>query len=211
SINPQTMSDEVLRAIGRKHTAAQVYDAMNMARAAGFDSNNMDMIAGLPGDTPQGFSRSLNEVLSMHPENITVHTLSMKRASHLVTGMAGEGIPKPSGDIKAVGEMLDRCTSVLPSEGYHPYYLYRQTRMLGNLENVGWSKPGHDGLYNIYIMDETHTILAVGAGGVTKLRQPRVNNIERVYNFKFPYEYISRFDEIIERKKGVTHFYEEFC
>jgi len=107
--------------------------------------------------------------------------------------------------------MLRNAEIKLTEAGYDPYYLYRQTRMVGNLENVGWAKDGLDGLYNVYIMDETHTILAVGAGGVTKLRQPGVNNIDRIYNYKFPYEYLSDFDEMITRKKGVIRFYEEFC
>lgn len=207
SINPQTLSDEVLRNIGRRHTAAQVYEAMNMARAAGFDDINMDMIAGLDGDTPESFARSLDGVLSMKPENVTVHTLCMKRASNLVTG----GQARPDAVGSQAGEMLALCTERLPREGYHPYYLYRQTRMVGNLENVGWAKEGHDGFYNVYIMDETHTILAAGAGGVTKMRQPGVNNIQRVYNYKFPYEYNTRFETILERKEQVRRFYAEFC
>lgn len=207
SINPQTLNDEVLREIGRRHTAAQVIEAMEMARAAGFDDINMDLIAGLPKDDPESFAATLDGVLAMKPENITVHTLSMKRASTMVTAQAKRSDAFGS----TAGEMLGQCTTLLPQKGYHPYYMYRQTRMVGNLENVGWALEGHDGLYNVYIMDETHTILAVGAGGVTKLRQPGVNNIERVYNFKFPYEYISRFDQILERKGTVNRFYEEFC
>lgn len=207
SINPQTMSDRILKTIGRRHTAAQVYEAMALARRCGFGSINMDLIAGLPGDDYDTFSDTLEKVLSLDPENITVHTLSMKRASTLVTAQGAESDAVGN----SAGRMLELCAQRLPENGYHPYYLYRQTRMVGNLENVGWSKPGHDGLYNVYIMDETHTILAVGAGGVTKLRQPGVNNIQRVYNFKFPYEYNSRFDILLERKKEVISFYEEFC
>lgn len=207
SINPQTMSDEVLKNIGRKHTVAQVYEAMDMARQTGFDCINMDIIAGLTGDTPDGFAATLDAVLALEPENITVHTLAMKRASRLVTH--NEASADAQGE--AVGKMLDMCSKRLPASGYHPYYLYRQSHMYGNLENVGWAKEGTDGLYNVFIMDETHTILAVGAGGVTKLRQPRVNNIERIYNYKFPYEYIERFENIIDRKKRVKEFYAEFC
>ncbi len=207
SINPQTLNDRVLETIGRRHSAAQVYEAMDLARRCGFDDINMDLIAGLPGDDLASFAATIDGVLSLDPENITVHTLSMKRASTLVTaqGAAGDALGSEA------GRMLDICTERLPVSGYHPYYLYRQTRMVGNLENVGWAKDGHDGLYNVYIMDETHTILAVGAGGVTKLRQPGVNNIQRVYNYKFPYEYNSRFDTLLERKKEVIDFYEEFC
>ena len=207
SINPQTLNDSVLEQIGRRHTAAQVYEAMEMARAAGFDDINMDLITGLPGDDIASFERTIDGVLSLKPENITVHTLSMKRASTMVTAQSLAS--DAHGD--TAGEMLAMCAARLPDQGYHPYYLYRQTRMVGNLENVGWATDGHDGLYNVYIMDETHTILAVGAGGVTKLRQPGVNNIDRVYNYKFPYEYISRFDLMLEKKGRVKTFYEEFC
>ncbi len=207
SINPQTMSDRVLENIGRRHTAAQVCQAMELARKCGFDDINMDLIAGLPGDDYDTFSDTLEKVLALDPENITVHTLSMKRASTMVTAQGAESDAVGN----SAGQMLELCSRRLPEMGYHPYYLYRQTRMVGNLENVGWAKEGHDGLYNVYIMDETHTILAVGAGGVTKLRQPGVNNIQRVYNFKFPYEYISRFDTLLDRKKEVISFYEEFC
>ena len=207
SINPQTLSDEVLVNIGRRHTAAQVYEAMDMARQVGFKSINMDLIAGLPGDDAASFDRTLDGVFSMDPENITVHTLSMKRAATMITS----GQIRPDAFVNPAGKMLESCSARLPQMGYHPYYMYRQTRMLGNLENVGWAKPGHDGLYNVYIMDETHTIIAAGAGGVTKMRQPGENNIQRVYNYKFPYEYISRFDVILERKNEVRRFYEEFC
>ena len=207
SVNPQTLNDSVLEQIGRRHTAAQVYEAMEMARAAGFDDINMDLITGLPGDDIASFERTIDGVLSLKPENITVHTLSMKRASTMVTAQSLAS--DAHGD--TAGEMLAMCAARLPDKGYHPYYLYRQTRMVGNLENVGWATDGHDGLYNVYIMDETHTILAVGAGGVTKLRQPGVNNIDRVYNYKFPYEYISRFDLMLEKKGRVKTFYEEFC
>jgi len=207
SINPQTLSDSILQTIGRRHTAAQVYEAMELARRCGFDDINMDLIAGLPGDDESSFAATLDGVLSLDPENITVHTLSMKRASRLVT--TDQATSDAVGD--DAGRMLELCSARLPERGYHPYYLYRQTRMVGNLENVGWAKDGHDGLYNVYIMDETHTILAVGAGGVTKLRQPGANNIQRVYNFKFPYEYNTRFDILLQRKKEVIDFYEEFC
>lgn len=207
SINPQTLNDKVLENIGRRHTAAQVYEAMDMAHAVGFGSINMDLIAGLPGDDMESFGRTLDGVFSMDPENVTVHTLSMKRAATMITS----GSIRPDAFENPAAEMLGKGTERLLHAGYHPYYLYRQTRMLGNLENVGWAKEGHDGLYNVYIMDETHTILAVGAGGVTKLRQPGVNNISRVYNYKYPYEYISGFDVMLDRKNEVKRFYEEFC
>lgn len=207
SINPQTLSDEILERIGRRHTAAQYYEAMNLARKCGFTHINTDLIAGLEGDSCEGFAHSLDGVMSLSPEAITVHTLSMKRASNLVRGGEAEYSAFGSECVR----MVEYSDSALTAGGYIPYYLYRQTRMVGNLENVGWSKPGHEGLYNIFIMDETHTILAVGASGVTKLRQPHTNNIERIFNYKFPYEYISRFDMLMERKKEIGEFYEKFC
>lgn len=205
SINPQTMDDAILERIGRRHTTQQTIDAFMLARAHGFDNINMDLIAGLPGDTPEGFASTLSQVTALDPEAVTVHTLALKRASNLVI----EGNARYSAAGQSCVQMLETADRELTRHGYEPYYLYRQTRIVGNLENVGWSKKGCEGLYNIYIMDETHTILAVGAGGVTKLKQPGANNIERIFNHKFPYEYNSRFDEILSRKRGVIDFYEK--
>lgn len=205
SINPQTMNDDIRENIGRKHTTKQTVEAFEMARSVGFDDINMDLIAGLPGESEERFADSLSRVIGLAPEAVTVHTLALKRASNLVIG--GEAEYSARGAHCAA--MLDSSDRLLSAGGYQPYYLYRQTRIVGNLENVGWSKPGYEGLYNIYIMDETHTILAVGAGGVTKLKEPGVNNIKRIFNHKFPYEYNSRFDEIIDRKRGITEFYEK--
>ncbi|MEG6571445.1 coproporphyrinogen dehydrogenase HemZ [[Clostridium] cellulosi] len=206
SINPQTLNDDILRAIGRNHTSAQVFEAFAQARQAGFKSINMDLIAGLPGDTPQGFSKTLDGVLSLDPEAITVHTLAMKRSSRLVTSGGGYY----DAEARDVNLMLSEARSRFKTAGYRPYYLYRQKNTLGGLENVGFAKPGFEGLYNIFIMDETHTILAVGAGAVTKLRQPHGDKIERVFNFKYPYEYIGRFSEILDRKKKVKEFYASY-
>lgn len=206
SINPQTLDDDILRTIGRNHTSKQVFEAFELARAAGVKSINMDLIAGLPGDTPNGFNRTLDGVLSLDPEAVTIHTLAMKRSSRLVT--SGGGIYDAAA--VDVNEMLENAGKRLKVANFAPYYLYRQRNTLGGLENVGFAKPGYEGLYNIFIMDETHTILAVGAGGVTKLRQPRGDRIERVFNFKYPYEYIRRFSEIIDRKKKVKDFYASY-
>ena len=205
SINPQTLNDDILKEIGRNHTSGQIYEAMDMARHEGFSCINMDLIAGLPGDDYSGFAKSLSGVIDLAPENVTIHTLSVKKASQL-SHNTNEFDPT-----MAVQKMLELADKSLTAAEYSPYYLYRQQRMLGNLENVGWQRGGHPGFYNVYIMDETHTILAVGAGGVTKLKQPGVNHIERIFNFKFPYEYLSRFDEINSRKKGIAEFYEKFC
>lgn len=207
SINPQTLNDEILKSIGRRHTVGQVYQAMDMARAAGFENINMDLIAGLQGDTFESYKHTIDGVIDMNPESITVHTLAMKRAAGIVT----EHIAQYNAEGALATSMMDYGETRLTETGYDPYYLYRQSGMVGNLENVGWSKPGSEGIYNVFIMDETHTILAVGGGAVTKLKQPRVNNIERIFNYKYPYEYISRFDEMIDRKKGIVEFYEKFC
>ena len=207
SINPQTLNDDILRSIGRRHTVAQVYEAMDMAKAAGFDNINMDLIAGLQGDTLESYMHTIDGVISLDPASITVHTLAMKRSARLVT----ERMAAYNAEGLLAAQMLDYGEKRLTESGYDPYYLYRQSGMVGNLENVGWSKPGYEGVYNVFIMDETHTILAVGGGAVTKLKQPHVSNIGRIFNYKYPYEYISRFDEMIDRKKGIKEFYDQFC
>lgn len=206
SINPQTLDDDILVRVGRNHTAAQVYEAFALAKSVGVPSINMDLIVGLPGDTPEGFDRTLDGVLSLDPESVTVHTLAMKRASRLVT--SGGGMYDAAGE--DVSAMVDSARRRLAGAGQLPYYLYRQKNTLGGLENVGYAKPGFECLYNIFIMDETHSILSTGAGGVTKLRQPHGDLIERVFNFKYAYEYISRFGEIIDRKKKVKDFYASY-
>lgn len=203
SINPQTLDDRVLCEIGRRHTTAQFYDAFALARDVGFTHINTDLIAGLPTDTKEGFFRSLDGVLDLSPESVTVHTLSMKRASHLV--IRGREDYDAGGDTP---QMVSYAAKRLTEEGYHPYYLYRQSRCVGNQENTGWSKDGHDGLYNVFMMDETHTVLGVGAGAVTKLKCPDGEHLERVFNYKFPYEYIDRFEEMLNRKQQVVNFYE---
>lgn len=206
SINPQTMNDSVLEKIGRRHTAADTVKAFETARKCGFCNINTDLIAGLPGDTPESFFDTVRSILSLDPESITVHSLSMKRSSRLtVTGSFPE--------VKAgenAGKMVSFARNTLEKHGFLPYYMYRQSKTVGNLENVGYAKPGTECLYNVYTMDETHSILACGASAVSKLRQPHGSYIERIFNFKYPYEYISRFNELIERKKGVISFYENY-
>lgn len=203
SINPQTLRDEVLAAIGRRHTIGQFYEAFEMARRCGFDNINTDLIAGLPGDDYDGFCASLEGIFGLSPECITVHTLCMKRASNLVVHHREDY----DGRLETA-RMVETSVRRLKEEGYHPYYLYRQSRAVGNTENIGWSKPGREGYYNVYTMDETHTVLACGAGGVTKLKQPDGDYIERIFNYKFPYEYNSRFHEIEQRKEQVITIYE---
>lgn len=205
SINPQTFSDEVLRAIGRRHTARDILDCFAAARAAGHANINMDLIAGLPGDTVEGFEQSLRTAIGLQPENITVHTLTLKRASDLV-------VEHRAAAYDDVAAMLERGV-LLQQAGYRPYYLYRQKGTLQNLENIGWAKPGRECLYNIYIMEEVHSILSAGAGGSTKLVIPgaRRGRIERIFNYKYPGEYIDRFDTVLARKKGVETFYETYA
>lgn len=203
SINPQTTNDEVLKTIGRKHTAQQFFEAFELARKCGFDNINTDLIAGLPTDTPESFKNSLDSIVKLNAECITVHTLCMKRASRLTT----EGVTLDLQQARDAREMLAYTQNILGQNEYIPYYMYRQSRMVGNLENVGWSKRGFESLYNVYVMDETHTILACGSGGVTKLKRNNPDYLERIFNFKYPYEYIDRFDELIQRKSGIMQFY----
>lgn len=203
SINPQTFNDAVLKEIGRNHTSAQTLEAMKTAREEGFDFINMDLIAGLPTDTLESYKSTLDTVLSLEPENITVHTLALKRSATLVTDKRQTN----SGDTAM--SMLSHTYKVLTQAGYIPYYMYRQSKSLGNLENVGWAKQGYEGLYNVYMMEECHTILSVGAGAVTKLKNPDGNEIERIFNYKYPYEYINDFDELLKRKQRIAEFYKE--
>ncbi len=206
SINPQTLNDGVLEKIGRKHTSIQTIDAFLLARKCGFDNINMDTIAGLPDDTLESFSDTIEKLITLNPESITVHSLSMKRASTLTKN--GER-PEISAGITA-SKMVNYARKRLIESGILPYYMYRQSKTVGNLENVGYAKSGFEGLYNVYIMDETHTVLACGASAVTKLKEPLGDNIERIFNFKYPYEYIGRFNEQISRKDGIAEFYDKY-
>lgn len=206
SINPQTLQPDVLAGIGRKHTVDQFYDAFEIARKAGFKNINTDLIAGLPGDDFEGFSRTMEGILSLAPESVTVHTLSMKRASNIML----QKRPDYGVEADAV-RMVQLSANLLPKAGYAPYYLYRQSRTVGNQENVGWAKPGYEGLYNVYIMDETHTILGCGAGAVSKLKQPGTDYLERIFNYKFPYEYNTGLEEMLARKNAVPEFYHKYC
>lgn len=203
SVNPQTLNDDVLVNIGRRHTVEDFYKSFELARKIGFNHINTDLIAGLPGDTPESFARTMEGICNLSPESVTVHTLSMKRSSQLT----GDNMQILKEDCDNVSLMLDTAYSSLYNSGLVPYYLYRQSKMLGNMENTGWSKPGYEGVYNVFIMDETHTILACGAGAVTKLKDPYSDNIERIFNFKYPYEYNDRFRELVDRKDAISEFY----
>lgn len=200
SINPQTLSDSVLRQIGRAHTTKQTFEAYALAREVGFDAINADIIAGLPTDTAEGFRATVDGVIALAPENITVHTLTVKRASAL-------SFEQARAELELVDDMVGYARSTLGSGGWRPYYLYRQNGTLGSLENVGYAKAGAEGLYNVYIMDETHSILAVGAGASTKLINSATGAVKRSFNYKYPYEYIEGFDEAKKRKEIARSFY----
>ena len=197
------MNDTVLEAIGRKHTAQQTIEAYRLARAVGFNHINMDLIVGLPKDNLESFENTLNTITELAPESITVHTLSMKRSSNLTI----QGVKIMKQDADTASAMHTYCKGILESKGYHPYYLYRQSRMVGNLENIGYSKPDRDGLYNVFIMDETHTILGCGAGAVTKLKNGTTGSLSRVFNYKYPDWYVNDFDEILRRKQEISDFF----
>lgn len=205
SINPQTFSDEVLKNIGRRHTVAETVARFNEARALGFDNINTDLIAGLPGDTLESFKNSIDSAIALSAENITVHTLALKRSSTIVTESESGTLDK---NITAF--MLEYASKALTAAGYAPYYMYRQSKSLGNLENVGWCKAGKDCLYNVFMMEECHSVFSAGAGGVTKLVEPGGKHIERIFNYKYPFEYISRFDEVVARKNGISEFFGEY-
>ena len=200
-VNPQTMEDHVLAAIGRRHASADTVRAMELVRAYRFPHVNMDLIAGLPEDTPEGFARSLDEVISMGADNITVHTLSLKKGSRIML----EGSRIPGAD--EVAQMLDYADPTLRKHGFAPYYLYRQKYMSGSFENVGWTKPGGTGLYNIYIMEELHSILSLGAGGSTKMVGG--GQIRRAFNAKYPREYIDRPEKRRANLMDFARFYAE--
>lgn len=206
SINPQTMNDSVLEAIGRRHTAVDTENAFKLAREIGFKNINMDLIAGLPTDNFESFKNTISRIIDLQPESVTVHSLSMKRASTLTT--SGQYCEIQSGE--EASKMVNYAHNTLADNGIVPYYMYRQSKTVGNLENVGYAKRGFEGLYNVYIMDETHTILACGASAVTKLKDPQSKNIKRIFNFKYPYEYISGFDKLISRKSEIGEFYDKY-
>ncbi len=194
SINPQTMEDAVLRACWRPHKASDILAAYRQAEDAGFAAINMDLIAGLPKDSAEGFRRSLDTVAALNPANITVHTLALKKGADLFDHP--ENLPSP----EAVTEMVDYAAKTLRSLGYRPYYLYRQKYMSGSFENVGWSRNELDCLYNIYMMEEVHTILSLGGGGMNKVNLPD-GTLQRFHNPKFPEQYIEMIDDVCRQKE----------
>ncbi|MBE6923990.1 MAG: coproporphyrinogen dehydrogenase HemZ [Ruminococcaceae bacterium] len=194
SINPQTMIDSVLKASGRPHRAEDVVRSYQQAVDAGYKAINMDLIAGLPTDTVDGFCRSLNQVAALNPANITVHTLALKKGADLFEKRAGLSTAAE------VTEMVAYANQTLRSLGYKPYYLYRQKYMSGSFENVGWSRDGLDCLYNIYMMEEVHTILSLGGGGMNKVNFPD-GSLRRFHNPKFPEQYIEMIDDVLKQKR----------
>ncbi len=201
SINPQSMVDTVLKASGRPHRSGDILRSFRQAVDAGFDSINMDLIAGLPTDTVEGFRHSLDTVAALAPSNITVHTLALKKGADLFERR--ENLPTA----EAVTQMVAYANERLCALGYKPYYLYRQKYMSGSFENVGWSREGWDCLYNIYMMEEVHTILSLGGGGMNKVNFPD-GSLKRFHNPKFPEQYIEMIDSVLEQKRELFRLME---
>lgn len=189
-INPQTMNDETLKRIGRRHSAEDTKRAFALAREAGFDNINSDIIAGLPGETNEMFAHTLEEIRELSPEELTVHTMYLKRASRI----RKEGALSDPGEAE---KMVLLSGEFAKEEGYEPYYMYKQRNTVGNLENTGYAKSGKESVYNVCIMEETNTVLACGAGASTKLVG---KSIERIYNTKDVLAYIKEIDAIIKNK-----------
>ena len=213
-VNPQTLCNDVLESIGRAHTTEDFYRAYDIARAAGIQCINTDLIVGLPGDTFRTFSATFDEILRLAPENITVHTFCVKRAAEILR--QGSGVYNLRGG--DAGKCVDYSQIRAAEDGYFPYYMYRQKNMVGNYENVGFCKEGFEGLYNIYMMEEVHSIFAAGAGAVTKLvdyateGSGKKSVISRLFNAKYPYEYLAtgvsreQHDQILAfyRERGIV-------
>lgn len=196
SVNTQTLNEEILEKIGRKHTAAEFFAAYETARASGIPEINIDLIAGLPGESAASFAQTIDGILPLRAENVTVHTFCVKKSASLKTEIdagADGTIPYDREGAEAMEAVLYSQNS-LTGAGYLPYYMYRQKNTVGNLENVGYAMPGHEGLYNVYMMEEVHSIFACGASAVTKfVSLPDANGnvrIERIFEPKYPYEYL---------------------
>lgn len=197
SINPQSMNLKTLEAIGRRHNPAQIIDAYMTARKVGIEAINMDVIAGLPGENDTDFEHTLKSIIGLNPENITVHTLALKRASRLKEISRQNQFEENT----FIEKMMGLSQDLLFEAGYEPYYLYRQKHMTGNFENVGYSKKGFECIYNIKIMEEKQTIIALGAGGISKMYYPDENRLERVPNVSNYEIYIERIAEMLDRKR----------
>lgn len=198
SINPQTMNDSTLKLIGRNHTVDDIKKCFTMARELKFDNINMDLILGLPGETPEMVKHTMDEILKLNPESITVHTLALKRASDLKINV--DSYKDELTSYQNMIEMLEISKQSMNYGGYNPYYMYRQKHMLGNLENIGYSKEGYECLYNMQIMEEKQSNYAIGAGAVSKFVYIDENRIERVDDVKNLEIYLERVDEMIDKK-----------
>ena len=197
SINPQTLKQETLDLIGRRHTVDQFRECFRLARSLGFDNINTDLIAGLPNETADDMRRTMEGIRELSPDDVTIHSLALKRASRLNTRR------EDYADVRygSASDMITLAAEYCSSMGLHPYYLYRQKNMAGNLENVGWCRPGREGLYNILIMEELQTIVGAGAGTTTRVMFPEENRYERAENVKDPLLYVQKAEEMAERKR----------
>ena len=198
SINPQTMKDETLKIIGRRHSVEDVVNAFKMAREIGFDNINMDIILGLPGEMAEDVQYTVDEIKKLSPDSLTVHSLAIKRASRLHSWITENGIET----LNNTDRTMEIAAKAAEDMKLKPYYLYRQKNMSGNFENVGYAMEGKEGIYNILIMEEKQTIVALGAGSITKVVLPD-GRIERCDNVKDVALYIEKIDEMIERKKSL--------
>ena len=203
SVNPQTFCDATLARIGRSHSGEDTVRAYELARELGFDDVNMDLIAALPGETPEVFASTLERVISLAPESVTVHSLAIKRSSKLHEQLHVSGAGHTQVSAEGAAEMIAHARSRLTQAGWRPYYLYRQKYMAGNLENVGYARPGKACLYNIGNMEETASVLALGAGAISKWLFARDLRIERAANVKNIEEYTRRVEEMVQRKRDL--------
>ena len=197
SINPQSMNKKTLDLVGRGHTPSDIVDKFRLARSMGFKNVNMDVIAGLPGESPEDFEETMRQVIGLEPEGITVHTLSLKRASRLSKNEDEKALI----DIENAGRMADAARELTQKAGYSPFYMYRQKNCIGNNENVSYCKKGFESPYNVHIMDEDLTIIGIGAGAVTKIVSDGGLSIKRYFNAKSPDEYMRSFDVVTARKR----------
>ena len=210
SVNPQSLCDGVLEGIGRSHSAEDFFRAYDIAKKSGIRTVNVDLIAGLPGDNFKQFSATVDKIISLEPENITVHTFCVKKSAEILR-QNQQVYSARGGD---AGKCVDYSQIKIQQAGHIPYYMYRQKNTVGNYENVGFSLPQHEGLYNIYMMEEIHSIFAVGAGSVTKLVDHNAEygmsgqNIERLFRHKYPYEYLDE-DKNSIFERAATEFYEK--
>lgn len=198
SINPQTMNEKTLKTIGRKHSVIDIVESFNMAKKLGFETINMDLILGLPGEDEHDVEKTMKCIQELTPENLTVHTMSLKRASDLKKDIEKYKLT----DQRSLENMLEITKRYSKSMNLQPYYMYRQQQILGNFENVGYSKPQHECIYNMLIMEEKQTIIALGAGGTSKIYSSQTGQVERVPNVKGLREYINRVEEMVEKKRS---------